>query len=177
MTAPHRPWPLRLLGLGSRVAHRLSGGRVGSTDPGRQAPAGRALRVITEVHKRLYRWTGGLVGGSAGGLPTLLLTTTGRRTGAPRTVPLPYFPHREGWMVVASFAGNPKHPAWYGNLVETPGVTVQIDARTHRAVAAAATGDERAALFREIVAAAPMYADYQRVTAREIPIVILRRAR
>jgi deazaflavin-dependent oxidoreductase (nitroreductase family) len=171
---PRRPFQLRLLSLGHRVVHRLSGGRFGSLEPGAQAPRGRALQIITAVHLRVYRWTGGLVGGDAGGLPTLLLTTTGRKTGLARTVPLPYFPHPEGFAVVASFAGNPKHPAWYENLVAGPDVEVQVKARRFHAVATPAGPDERPAIWARIVAVAPMYADYQEITPREIPVIVLR---
>jgi deazaflavin-dependent oxidoreductase (nitroreductase family) len=171
---PHRPLQLRLLALGQRVAHRVSGGRFGSLEASAAAPRGRALRFITALHRRLYRLTGGLVGGDAGGLATLLLTTTGRRTGQARTVPLPYFPCSGGWAVVASFAGNAKNPAWYENLVANPDVHVQIKWRRFAAVARPAGPDERPSLWSAIVAAAPMYADYQRGTEREIPVVVLR---
>ena len=76
-------------------------------------------------------------------------------------------------MVVASFAGNAKHPAWYSNLVANADVAFQIRARKHRGRARTATAEERRALWPGIVEAAPMYADYQRVTEREIPVVIL----
>ena len=174
MTDAHRPISLRLLSLGHRVIHRLSGGRLGSLEPGKHAPRGRTLKLITSIHRRLYRFTNGLLGSEAGGLPTLLLTTKGRKTGLPRTVPLPYFPHPEGFAVVASFAGGPKHPAWYENLALNPDVEVQIKARRFRAVATPAGPDERPAIWSSIVAASPMYADYQKITPREIPVVILR---
>jgi F420H(2)-dependent quinone reductase len=172
---PHRPLQLRLLSLAHRAAHRLSGGRVGALEPGNQAPRGGALKAITALHLRLYRATFGLIGGSAGGFPTLLLTTTGRKTGQPRTVPLPYFPHPEGYAIVASFAGGPKNPAWYDNLVACPDVTVQVRWRRFRASAKPAGPQERAAIWPKIVAAAPNYGDYQAVAPREIPVVILRR--
>jgi deazaflavin-dependent oxidoreductase (nitroreductase family) len=171
---PRRPIQLRILALGQRVAHRLSGGRIGSLEPAMAAPRGRALRIITDVHRRLYRWTGGLVGADGGGLSMLLLTTKGHKTGLPRTVPLPYFPHPEGFAVVASFAGNPRNPTWYDNLVANPDVEVQVRARRFRAVAMPAGPGERPDLWASIVAAAPMYADYQKVTQREIPVVVLR---
>jgi deazaflavin-dependent oxidoreductase (nitroreductase family) len=174
MIEPQRPMPLRLLSLAHRVIHRLSGGRLGSLEPAKQAPRGRALKLITSVHRRLYRLTNGLLGSNAGGLATLLLTTKGRKTGVPRTVPLPYFPHPEGVAVVGSFAGGPKHPAWYENLVLDPDVEVQIKARRFRAVATPAGPDERPAIWSSIVAAAPMYADYQKIAPRQIPVVILR---
>jgi len=163
--------------LGHRVVHRVSGGRLGQLERGAQAPRGRALEIITAVHLRLYRWTGGFIGGSAGGLPTLLLTTTGRKTGLQRTVPLPYFPHPEGYAVVASFAGNPKNPAWYENLRAKPEVMVQVRGRRFAALATTAGPEERPAIWSSIIASAAMYADYQLVTPREIPVVVLREAR
>lgn len=171
-----RPMQLRLLSLGNRVAHRLSGGRVGSLEAGDAAPKGRALKVITAVHLRLYRMTRGIIGGDAGGLATLLLTTVGKKTGKARTVPLPFFAHptrKDAFLVVGSFAGNAKHPAWYTNLVANPEVAFQIRARKYRGQARTADADERRAMWPGIVESAPMYADYQRVTDREIPIVIL----
>jgi deazaflavin-dependent oxidoreductase (nitroreductase family) len=169
-----RPMQLRLIALGHRVVHRLTGGRYGSLEPGKHAPQGRVLKAITRVHLRLYAWTGGIVGGNAGGLPTLLLTTTGRKSGEARTVPLPYFTHGDAFLVVASFAGNAKDPAWYQNLVAHPGVRLQVRFRKTAARATVARGDERRALWSTIVASSPMYADYQRVTEREIPVVVLR---
>jgi deazaflavin-dependent oxidoreductase (nitroreductase family) len=173
-TAPHRPLQLRAIALAKRVAHRVTGGRVGSLDAADAAPRGGTLKAITALHRALYRWTGGIVGGDAGGLPTLLLTTVGRKTGQPRTVPLPYFPHADGWAIVASFAGNAKNPAWYDNLVATPEVHLQIRRRRVQAIARPAGPGDRPAIWAAIVASAPMYADYQRKTEREIPVVVLR---
>ena len=178
MSAPNetkgsRPIQLRLLALGHRIVHRVSGGRYGSLEPGKHAPKGSALRLITRVHRTVYAWTGGILGGNAGGLPTLLLTTIGRKSGEARTVPLPYFAHGDAFLVVASFAGNAKNPAWYANLIANPDVRLQAGFRKMAAKARLATGDERVTLWSAITAAAPMYADYQNVTAREIPVVVL----
>jgi deazaflavin-dependent oxidoreductase (nitroreductase family) len=175
---PHRPLPLRLVSLAHRVAHSVSGGRIGSLDPADHAPRGRTLRVITRVHRAIYRMTGGIIGGSAGGLATLLLTTKGRKSGLARTVPLPYFPAPPSYgsavLIVGSFAGNAKNPEWYQNLAADPDVEVQIGFRRHRIRAAIATDAEHRELWADVVARAPMYADYQRVTERTIPIVILK---
>jgi deazaflavin-dependent oxidoreductase (nitroreductase family) len=171
---PPLPWGIRLLALGGRALHRITGGRFGSTESAKSVPRGRALRLVAAVHLRLYRWTNGVIGASTTGMPTLLLTTTGRKSGLARTVPLPYFPHPEGVMVVASFAGAPQNPAWYENLVANRDVFVQIRARRYRAIATVASPDERLALWASIVAASANYADYQHVTTREIPVVVLR---
>jgi deazaflavin-dependent oxidoreductase (nitroreductase family) len=162
--------------FGSRALHRLTGGRLGSQEAAFAAPRGRALQLITAAHLWVYRRTNGVVGASTAGLPTLLLTTIGRKTGLERTVPLPYFEHPEGVMVVASFAGGPKNPAWYENLAANPDVVVQIRARRYPARAVTATPDERAHLWPRIVTTSPNYADYARVAPREIPVVILREA-
>jgi deazaflavin-dependent oxidoreductase (nitroreductase family) len=171
-----RPWGIRLLELGGRALHRVTRGRFGSTDPAWSVPRGRALRLVAAVHLRLYRWTNGIIGASTTGMPTLLLTTTGRKSGLARTVPLPYFPHPEGVMVVASLAGAPQNPAWYENLTANPDVFVQIRARRYRAIAKAASREERPALWASIVARSSNYADYERATTREIPVVVLREA-
>ena len=173
MSEGHRPMTLRVLALVSRVAHRVTGGRVGAAEPGKHAPRGRALAIITRVHRSLYSWTGGIVGGNAGGLATLLLTTTGRRTGKARTVPLPYFRDSERYVVIASNAGQERNPAWLENLLATPEVRLQIGFEKRSAQATVATGSERERIWRDVVASAPMYADYQRVTAREIAVVVL----
>jgi deazaflavin-dependent oxidoreductase (nitroreductase family) len=76
--------------------------------------------------------------------------------------------------VIASFAGNAKNPEWYQNLVANPDVGVQLRARRFRARAGTVTGDERAGEWARVVARAPMYGEYQRMTKREIPIVLLR---
>ncbi len=169
-----RPVEMRLLSVVHQVVYRASGGRLGSLDRGRQTPTGWTLRLITAVHGRVYRWTGGAVGSRFVGLPNLLLTTTGRKTGLARTVPLPYLSHPEGFALVASFAGNPKNPAWFENLAVHPEVEVQVGPRRFRARATPASAEERAALWPRIVAEAPMYADYQKLTTRVIPVVILR---
>jgi deazaflavin-dependent oxidoreductase (nitroreductase family) len=161
----------------NRALHRLSGGRIGSLEPAMAAPRGRALEVITAVHLRLYRWTNGIIGANTAGMPTLLLTTTGRKTGLARTVPLPYFPHAEGVLVVASFAGGPKNPAWYENLVAKPEVFVQIRGRRYRALATTAGPDVRPGLWAGVVAASANYEGYARTAQREIPLVVLREAR
>jgi deazaflavin-dependent oxidoreductase (nitroreductase family) len=79
----------------------------------------------------------------------------------------------QGLAVVASFAGGPRNPAWYENLVANPDVEVQIQRRRFRAVATAVPQAERPAVWSQIVLRAPMYADYQKATEREIPVVIL----
>lgn len=106
----------------------------------------------------------------------LLLTTTGRKSGQPRTQPLAYFRDDAGGIyVVASNWGNDAPPAWYLNAQANPHVRVQLRRDTFDAVATRATPDERARLWPGLIARQPRYARYQATAAREIPLVYLRR--
>ena len=109
------------------------------------------------------------------GRPLLLLTTTGARTGQPRTTPMMYIPDDDGWLVIASNAGAPKHPDWYHNLVAHPDVTIEIGAETHRATAQVIIGPERQKLWSQITEQYPFFADHQAKVAREIPVIRLQR--
>jgi deazaflavin-dependent oxidoreductase (nitroreductase family) len=136
-------------------------------------PTGRLLRFITATHRLMYRASGGRLGTKARGLPTLLLTTTGRRSGQQHTIPLPFLPDGEAMVVVASFAANPKHPAWYLNLVDDPKVTVQYRGATLGMRAETAVGGQREVLWQRIEREAPWYVEYQQRTDRQIPVVVL----
>lgn len=105
--------------------------------------------------------------------PTLLLTTTGRRSGKALTLPLIYGKSSSGYVIVASKGGAPEHPAWYLNLQAQPEVDVQVIAKKFRARSRTATGEERAQLWRQLVEIYPPYTDYQEKTDREIPVVVL----
>jgi len=113
------------------------------------------------------------VAGRLAGMPVLLLTTRGRTTGRPRTVPLTYFVEGDGIVLVASYGGDDRHPGWYHNLCADPRVEV-VQGRSRRALTArTATPEERARLWPTIVATYPGYARYQARTARPIPLVVL----
>lgn len=111
--------------------------------------------------------------GGPGPIPTLLLTTTGRKSGKPQLLPLIYGRTPKGYAVVASKGGAPAHPAWYLNLTAHPEVAVQVGADKFRARARTASGAERSALWKQMAAIFPPYDDYQRRTQREIPVVVL----
>lgn len=132
-----------------------------------------AMRSLGTLHRGLYRLSRGRIGGKLGELPVLLLTTTGRKSGQPRTWPLGYIRDGERLIVVASAGGEPKHPAWYVNLRANPKVTVQLRDEAVAMRAETATGAERARLWDQLIAVFPGFADYQRKTTREIPVVIL----
>ena len=128
---------------------------------------------ISRTHILLYRLTGGRIGGSADGMPCIILRTIGRRSGKPHTVCLSYLPDGESMVVVGSFGGARHHPAWYHNLRANPDVVVQDRKRVFAAKARTLTGDEREAVWEDRIASAPRYARYQARTEREIPLVRL----
>ena len=136
----------------------------------------RVLKAWTRFHRWAYRRTNGKILSRMRGKPTLLLTTTGRRTGRLHTVPLPYFADGDTMIVVGSASGAERHPAWVLNLIANPRVTVQYLADSGPAQAEVLDGDERKAMWARITAEAPWYAGYQQLTSREIPLVRLTRA-
>jgi len=132
------------------------------------------FRAILSVFVYLYRRTGGKVGGNVQGLPVLLLTTTGRKTGKVRTLPLGYMEHDGQYVVIASNAGFDTHPAWYHNLISIPQVTLQVQDRQITAIAKRSDPVLRKQLWAELVKRSPGYGAYEKRTSREIPIVLLR---
>ena len=123
-----------------------------------------------------FRTNGGKVGGNFDQVDLLLLTTTGAKSGEPRVNPLAYRRVGDDVAVFASYAGNPKHPAWFHNLVAHPDVTVEVGADTYPAHARVASGEERDRIWAEQVAAVPQFGDYETKTeGREIPVVVLER--
>jgi deazaflavin-dependent oxidoreductase (nitroreductase family) len=133
------------------------------------------LTLFGDNHVRAYRETNGEQGYIWNDAPTLLLTTKGRSSGQPRTLPLIFVADGEALAIVASKGGAPEHPDWYQNLVAEPRVQVQVKGDVFDAVARTATPEERARLWPKAVKAWPQYEDYQKATSREIPIVMLER--
>jgi deazaflavin-dependent oxidoreductase (nitroreductase family) len=114
-----------------------------------------------------------LASNPSGAVPTLLLTTTGRRSGEKFVFPLIYGTTGDSYVVIASKGGAPEHPGWYRNLVADPLVDVQVASNRFRATARTATGDERTKLWNQMAALFAPYTDYQKVAGREIPVVVL----
>jgi deazaflavin-dependent oxidoreductase (nitroreductase family) len=136
-----------------------------------------AETLFGQEHVRRYRETNGAVGHIwRRGAKTLLLTTSGRRTGRPATTPLIYVEVGDSYVVVASKGGAPEHPGWYRNLVKAPEVEVQVEGHVFRAVARTASGEEREELWKLAAEQWPDYDVYQRRTERQIPVVVLERA-
>src|SRR5262245_36143213 len=106
----------------------------------------RAMELFWKLHRRVYQATGGRLGGRMMGMPVLLLTTTGRRSGERRTNALMYLPEGETCVVIGSNAGEPQHPAWWLNLQADPRATVQRGRQEIAVVAREARGEERARL-------------------------------
>lgn len=137
---------------------------------------------MTEVHDSPTEWvadhiqryveTDGADGQDWRGVPTLLLTTTGRKSGQLRRTALIYGEHGSSYLLVASQGGADKHPLWYLNLAEHPEVELQVGADKFQAVARTATDEEKPELWQQMVELFPNYAEYQQKTERPIPVVI-----
>ncbi|HET8980703.1 MAG TPA: nitroreductase family deazaflavin-dependent oxidoreductase [Solirubrobacteraceae bacterium] len=132
--------------------------------------------LFGQAHVKKYRETNGAEGHEWQGATVLILTTTGRRSGEPRSTPLIYGRDGDDYVVVASKGGDEDHPSWYLNLVADPHVEVQVLADRFAARARTATPEEKPRLWQAAVERWPAYADYQRKTSREIPVVILERS-
>jgi proline iminopeptidase len=126
-------------------------------------------------HVRVYRETAGERGYHWRGTTILLLTTTGRTSGEPRTTPLIHRTDGDRWVVVASKGGAPNNPAWYENLKSDPHATIEVKGEEIPVVASTASGEERIRLWSLLTDAWPAYDEYQRKTDREIPVVVLTR--
>src|SRR5262245_1885586 len=132
-----------------------------------------ALRAFMGLHKAVYRLSGGRLGGKMGNLRILLLTTTGRRSGQPRTVPLVFFEDGERLVVMPSKGGDPRDPLWWENLKKNPEANVQVGVERRHMRARLASVEERARLWPRVKRENPTYAEYEKRTTREIPVVLL----
>jgi deazaflavin-dependent oxidoreductase (nitroreductase family) len=126
-------------------------------------------------HVRVYRETGGQRGYHWRGANILLLTTLGRRSGEPRTMPLIHRTDRDRWVVVASKGGWSHDPLWFQNLQANPDATIQVRDEEIPVHASVASGEERARLWSLMSEVWPDYDRYQQRTEREIPVVVLTR--
>jgi deazaflavin-dependent oxidoreductase (nitroreductase family) len=140
----------------------------------------KAMHLMQRANVWLYQRTGGRVGGMfrlgaafPRGVPVLLLTTIGRKSGEPRIAPLLYLQDGARYVVVASKGGMPKNPLWFDNLLANPEVEVQVGREHQRMRARVASAEERAALWPKLVALYADYANYQSWTDRVIPVVLL----
>jgi deazaflavin-dependent oxidoreductase (nitroreductase family) len=161
LAASHASIPLYLL----KYQHPAQG----------ETPLKPDLSLLGDAHVAKYRETDGAVGYEWNGATCLLLTTTGRASGTPRTVPLIYAADGDRCIVVASKGGAPDHPHWYRNLAADPAVQVQVKGDRFAATARSVEGAERERCWALATAMWPSYDDYAKRTTRVIPVVVLDR--
>jgi len=122
-----------------------------------------------------FKANNGKVGGQFAGAPLLLLTTKGARSGRAYTTPLVYSRDGDRIVLIASYAGGPRNPDWYHNLVANPTPTIDLGSERFEAKATVTSGAERERLFDQQAAMMPVFNDYRKKTTREIPVVVLER--
>ena len=127
-------------------------------------------QIMEEFHANA-----GKVGGPFEGIPLLLLTTTGARSGQRRTTPVGYMPDGDRLAIFATRGGLPTNPGWYYNLLAHPEATVEVGTETFEVTAVVLTGEERDRLYARQVERAPVFAEYQAKTTRKIPVIALHR--
>jgi deazaflavin-dependent oxidoreductase (nitroreductase family) len=133
-------------------------------------------RVSHRIDRPFYRLTRGrhTFGSLVSGIPIVMLTTTGARSGRPRTVPVLGLPTDDGLVVVASNFGQRRHPAWYHNLRANPEGTVAVDGAEHRFRAVEAEGDRRARIWEKGLEVYPGWSQYaKRASHRRIAVFVL----
>jgi deazaflavin-dependent oxidoreductase (nitroreductase family) len=133
---------------------------------------------MKEINRKVieeFRANGGKVGGQFAGAPMVLITTKGAKSGKTYINPLVYSRDGEKYVIIASFAGGPKNPSWYHNLVAHPTPTVEIGSERFQAKATFPSGTERERLFDQQASQMPIFNDYRKKTARQIPVVVLER--
>jgi deazaflavin-dependent oxidoreductase (nitroreductase family) len=132
-----------------------------------------AAKGVNRAHPALLRATKGRLGARVFRAPVLLLTTTGRRSGKERTVPLLYLAQGDRIALVGSYGGDDRDPLWVHNIRADPAVTVEIDGRRRPMRASIASAEEKAALWPKVLELYRPYDNYQRRTERDIPVVWL----
>src|SRR5579859_5361669 len=132
-------------------------------------PVNILMKLFVKGHVWLYESSGGRRGTTLNGRKLILLTTTGRKSGSPRTVPVVPFFDGDAMFVMASMGGSPTDPAWYQNLRANPEVQVRLGPEKWRARAVPVEGDERDRLWKRVVAEMPNFGKYQEKTSRVIP--------
>jgi len=137
------------------------------------AVAGTDTTLLGDEHVRVYRETNGEKGYLWNGVPTLLLTTKGRKSGEARTIPIIFTAYQNSYVIIASKGGAPTHPKWYLNVLDDPNVEVQVKGDKFSAVARTVEPPEREQIWAECVKTWPNYDIYQSRTTRLIPVVVI----
>jgi deazaflavin-dependent oxidoreductase (nitroreductase family) len=140
-----------------------------------ETSAGTDIALLGENHVKVYRETNGETGYLWNGVPTLLLTMTGRKSGQKRTIPIIYRQVGDKYVIIASKGGSATHPAWYLNILDDPHVEIQIKGDVFKATTRTAESPEREELWAEAVSAWPNYDLYQSRTTRLMPVVVIER--
>lgn len=132
------------------------------------------FKLFTRFQIAVFRWTNGRAMSSLRGMPILLLTTIGRKTGKSRTTPLMYVRDGGTYVITASNSGRAMHPAWFHNLQASPRAQIELPGRRLDVSVTVATRAERDRLWPQLVSKAPFFDGYQRNTSRLIPMVLLK---
>ncbi|MGV0790348.1 nitroreductase family deazaflavin-dependent oxidoreductase [Mycolicibacterium sp. XJ1819] len=135
-------------------------------------PLAMAMKYFARGHIWLYRHTDGRLGSRLLWFPAALVTTTGRKSGRPRTTPTLYLRDGDRVVLPASFGGRDDNPGWYRNLKANPKVHIQIGAEHVDLVARDATGNERKRYWPKLVRIYPPYRGYRKAAGRVIPLVV-----
>ena len=133
----------------------------------------RAMLTATALHVRIYRASRGRVGGSRKGMPILLLTVAGRKTGSPRTAPVGYLRDQGRWIVAGSAGGMRDEPQWFRNLRSADRAHIEIGGVTRDVTVTVTEGQQREVGWQQILVAYPFFAGYQNKAARQIPVAVL----
>jgi F420H(2)-dependent quinone reductase len=141
--------------------------------PGSSSPLWWFWERFTDFHTAVYKASHGRIGGTAYGVPVVLIESVGRKSGKRRTHPLLCKPDGDNLVLIASKGGTDRHPAWYHNLKANPDTTAWWKGEKRKVRARDATGEERERLWRMMADAYPEYESYQRRTDRQIPVVVL----
>ena len=132
------------------------------------------IKFMSMSHAFWYQMSGGIIGAKVSGMPVLLLTTTGRKSGRKRTIPLTHQRDGANFVLIASNAGHDNHPAWYHNLRANPDAEIVIGREKTRVRAETANDADRDRLYKSAVDIFPGYGEYEKETTRKIPVVILK---
>jgi deazaflavin-dependent oxidoreductase (nitroreductase family) len=132
-----------------------------------------ALKAMFKAHATIYERSGGRIGASVAGLPTLLLSVIGRNSGQTRSTPLVYFRDGDRYLVVGSDGAAKHDPQWWKNLQINPIGAIRVGRKKFTVRATLATGGERQRLWKAGIKVNPMWAEYQTRTERELPVVVL----
>ena len=133
------------------------------------------LQEMNRAIIKEFRANAGKVSGQFEGVPLLLLTTVGARSGLMRTNPLAYFADGDRYLIIASYAGAPVNPPWFYNLKANPEVEVEVGTERFKARAQEIDEPQRTEVYRKVAEAAPVFAEYQSNTTRTIPVIVLQR--